>query len=287
MTEDQSKSAEQAAGDATAPPGHEEVNWGEDWESAFLAEDDAFFFEGKEEDFFLDEKETTAGPKAAKPEGPPAGESPAETQELPPSGAGALAVLILTCKAAAQKQLARLQAFPLFIRIPIYALPLLVAGGAIFLLFSGPPVPSGKYPGGTASQTGSSGESASGSQGKLAAGNDLPEASQLHPGKVRKKWPFPAFFIPVAGQTPGQPVTFVLTEVTLYVSLDEQEEPPAEKKIFVRDIIYQFFQNRPIEDLRRFSLARGEMGRELRAWLLKQWPDAPVESISFNQYRLS
>lgn len=83
-----------------------------------------------------------------------------------------------------------------------------------------------------------------------------------------------------------QPVTFVLVDITLIASLDDQEDPPAEK-IFVRDIIYQFFQNKPLEELRRFSLARGEMNKELRAWLLKQWPEAPIESIIFNQYHLS
>jgi hypothetical protein len=113
------------------------------------------------------------------------------------------------------------------------------------------------------------------------------QASQLHPGKVRKKWAFPAFIIPINNPASDQPVTFALVDITLIASLNDQEDPPAEKKIFVRDIIYQFFQNKPLEELRRFSLARGEMNKELRAWLLKQWPEAPIESIIFNQYHLS
>ena len=98
---------------------------------------------------------------------------------------------------------------------------------------------------------------------------------------------FPAFIIPVNNPASDQPVTFVLVDITLIASLDEHEDPPAAKKIFVRDIIYQFFQNKPLDELRRFSLARGEMNKELRAWLMKQWPEAPIESIIFNQYHLS
>ena len=37
----------------------DEADWGEDWESAFQAEDDMFFSEGGEDDFFLDENART------------------------------------------------------------------------------------------------------------------------------------------------------------------------------------------------------------------------------------
>ena len=125
------------------------------------------------------------------------------------------------------------------------------------------------------------------SSSQVSPGGEGSPASKLHPGKVRKKWSFPAFIIPINNPASDQPVTFVLVDITLIASLNDQEDPPAEKKIFVRDVIYQFFQNKPLEELRRFSLARGEMNKELRAWLLKQWPEAPIESIIFNQYHLS
>ena len=58
MADDRPQSVDQFAS-AETPADHDETNWGEDWESAFQAEDDAFFSEEKEEDFFLEENEPT------------------------------------------------------------------------------------------------------------------------------------------------------------------------------------------------------------------------------------
>ena len=269
------------------PADQDETNWGEDWESAFQAEDDAFFSSEKDEDFFLEENEPTVTAGVAAQEldsslektlsGIPDQAVAATTQ--PPKkylgGLAALTALFLSGKIVAQKQFARLQSFPLFIRIPVYASPFLLLVGLFFAL-SGTATP-------PPSAISVSPDKATGT----ATPQGFGQASQLHPGKVRKKWGFPAFIIPVNNPAPDQPVTFVLVDITLIASLGEQEDPPADKKIFVRDIIYQFFQNKPLEELRRFSLARGEMNKELRAWLLKQWPEAPIESIIFNQYHLS
>ncbi|MHB8150090.1 MAG: flagellar basal body-associated FliL family protein [Desulfobulbia bacterium] len=281
------------------PADHDETNWGEDWESAFQAEDDAFFSDEKEgEDFFLEENEptVTAGVGAKDLDsslektlsGIPdqSGVPGVQPKKILPS-LGAITPFLLAAQKVAQAQFTRLQSFPIFVRIPLYALPFvlvaLVFVASVMLRPSPSLLPSSSAPGqrsgtgvpfpdggsiGTAPQTGN-------------------QASQLHPGKVRKKWPFPAFIIPVNNPNSGQPVTFVLVDITLIASFAEQEDPPADKKIFVRDIIYQFFQNKPLEELRRYSLARGEMNKELRAWLQKQWPEAPIESIIFNQYHLS
>lgn len=286
MAEDRPQAVDQFASTDT-PAEHDETNWGEDWESAFQAEDDAFFSDGKEEEFFLDENEPTATAGAAPQDldtslektlsGIPdqigaSGPFPAKTL----LNAGAITALLLSGKTVAQKHFARLQSFPIFVRIPLYALPLLLLG-VVFALRGASKPPPALRPAASFQHAAVSPEKPAGYQ----------EASQLHPGKVRKKWAFPAFIIPVNNPASDQPVTFVLVDVTLIASLAEQEDPPADKKIFVRDIIYQFFQNKPLEELRRFSLARGEMNKELRAWLLKQWPEAPIESIIFNQYHLS
>ena len=284
---------------AEPPADHDETNWGEDWESAFQAEDDAFFSDEKEgEDFFLEENEptVTAGVGAKDLDsslektlsGIPdqSGAPGAQPKKILP-GLGAITPLLLAAQKVAQAQFTRLQSFPIFVRIPLYALPfflvVLVFVVSVMLRPSPPLLQSSSAPGqrpesgmplpdgrsvGTAPQTGN-------------------QVSQLHPGKVRKKWPFPAFIIPVNNPDSGQPVTFVLVDITLIASFAEQEDPPADKKIFVRDVIYQFLQNKPLEELRRYSLARGEMNKELRAWLQKQWPEAPIESIIFNQYHLS
>ena len=288
MADDSPQPVDQFASTET-PAEHDETNWGEDWESAFQAEDDAFFSDGKEEEFFLEENEPTAVPQVSSKDldsslektlsGIPdqvsaSGASPAKSLV----GGGAPAALLLSGKIAAQKIFSRLQSFPIFIRIPLYASPLLLI--AILFVLSGthkspPPL----------HQTSPSSEAPH--QQTATAPAEPKEASQLQPGKVRKKWAFPAFIIPVNNPAPDQPATIVLVDITLIASLAEQEDPPAEKKIFVRDIIYQFFQNKPLDELRKFSLARGEMNKELRAWILKQWPEAPIESIIFNQYHLS
>ncbi|OGQ99802.1 MAG: hypothetical protein A2505_07070 [Deltaproteobacteria bacterium RIFOXYD12_FULL_55_16] len=279
--------------------GHEETTWGEDWESAFQSEDEVFFSDEKEEDFFLEENEPQASSELAAQD---FNSSPGKTLSgLPGQSVAsgilpakallsveALAALLLFSKTAAQKQFTRLQSFPIFVRIPLYALPVILVG--ILFALSGPPQTTPAIPQTDSLPQAQQPESITVPPNKTSSATDLPhpdQASQLHPGKVRKKWAFPAFLIPVNNPTTDQPLTFVLVDLTLVASLDDQEDPPAEKKIFVRDIIYQFFQNKPIEDLRRFSLARGEMNKELRAWLKKQWPDAPIEAIIFNQYHLS
>lgn len=297
MADDRPQSVDQFASTET-PADQDETNWGEDWESAFQAEDDAFFSSEKDEDFFLEENEPTATAGVAGQEldsslektlagipdqGSASGIHPAKAL----FDIGALAALFLTGKIAAQKQFTRLQSFPIFVRIPLYALPFFLLVGILFAVSGAPKPPptllqtatsSGQHPGTAAAPDKTT---------NAAGHQEFNQASQLHPGKVRKKWPFPAFIIPINNPAPDQPVTFVLVDITLIASLDEQEDTPADKKIFVRDIIYQFFQNKPLEELRRFSLARGEMNKELRAWLLKQWPEAPIESIIFNQYHLS
>lgn len=150
MADDRPQSVDQFAS-AQTPADHDETNWGEDWESAFQAEDDAFFSEEKEEDFFLEENEptVTAGVAAQNLDsslektlsGIP--DQQVASGALPTKalfGAGSIAALFLSARTAAQKQFIRLQSFPLFVRIPLYALPFLLVG--ILFALSGAPKPS-------------------------------------------------------------------------------------------------------------------------------------------------
>lgn len=305
MADDPIQDVDQLAG-KDAPAKQEETNWGEDWESAFQAEDNAFFSDGKEEEFFLEENEPTAttvvadqnlAPALEKPpSGTPAhGVASGTPQAKARAGLEALTSFFLSGKTAAQKQIARLQSFPIivrlqslplfahlqslpiFVRIPVYALPLLLVSTLFILILSNAPEsPTGQHPNiATVSPDKATGQDGQGKDGQL----DL--------GKGRKKLAFPSFIVPVNNPASDQPVIFVLVNISLIASLEDQEDLPPEKKVFVRDIIYQFFQNKPLEELRRFSLARGEMNRELRAWIKKQWPEAPIESITFHQYHLS
>ncbi len=274
---DQPKTTESAA--------HEETNWGEDWESAFQAEDDSFFSDEKDADFFLDENEPSVNAEIAT-QGlnssleknlsgiSDLGVVSKDQPNKPLFSIDTFNVFFLSAKIVAQTLFAHIQSLPIFIRIPLYAFPFLLLG--ILFVLPGTSSPPSVLP-----------TTVAPAQQSHAIIDPADKASQMHMRKVRKKWAFPAFMIPITNPDSDQPLTFVIVDITLVASLDEQELPPAEKKIFVRDIIYQFFQNKSLEELRRFSTARGDMNKELRAWLLKQWPEAPIESIIFHKYQLS
>lgn len=112
-----------------------------------------------------------------------------------------------------------------------------------------------------------------------------PAPTTQAPGKNRKKWPMQAFFIAVQ-QKDSPESLLVRIDLNLVLLLDPGSNIPEEKRAFVRDTIFQFFANRPPEELRRYSLARGEMIRNLDAWLQKEWPQNPIASIMFDRYQI-
>ncbi|MCB2182903.1 MAG: flagellar basal body-associated FliL family protein [Desulfobulbaceae bacterium] len=103
--------------------------------------------------------------------------------------------------------------------------------------------------------------------------------------KLRKKWALPAFIISVPnGKT--QEDLIIRVDITLILRLDPGQPIPEHKRVFLRDAIYQFYTNRPVEELERYPLARGEMIRKLNSWLDKQWPQNSISTIMFNRYQL-
>lgn len=102
---------------------------------------------------------------------------------------------------------------------------------------------------------------------------------------IRKKWRFPAVIVHAKTQA-EQPPIIVTTDLTLILRLSPEAIPPAQRESFVRETLYQFFNNQPPDDLRRYALERGEMNRKLQAWLLKQWPDLPLDAIAIDRYQL-
>ena len=104
--------------------------------------------------------------------------------------------------------------------------------------------------------------------------------------KVRKKWPLPSFLIAATSDKGDQEPALVTIDITLNLLLAQEDMLPEDKEVYVRELIYQFFSNRPLYELRRYSLARGEMNRKLRAWIEKQWPEIPLASITFNRYQI-
>jgi len=112
-----------------------------------------------------------------------------------------------------------------------------------------------------------------------------PAPTTPSPSKNRKKWPMQAFFIAVQ-QKDSPESLLVRIDLNLVLLLDPGSNIPEEKRNFVRDTIFQFFANRPPEELRHYSLARGEMIRNLEAWLQKEWPQNPIASIMFDRYQV-
>ena len=102
--------------------------------------------------------------------------------------------------------------------------------------------------------------------------------------KFRKKWTLPSFFI-AAGDS-NNPSLFVSIDLTLILQLGPDKQLPEDRLSYLRDSIFQFYRNRPAYELKHFALARGEMIRQLNNWLKKEWPDSPISTIMFNRYQV-
>ncbi len=107
-----------------------------------------------------------------------------------------------------------------------------------------------------------------------------------YPEFERKKWRFSSFMISPEPEQEGDVRHYVVVDLTLVLRQPFGEELPRNQQYVIRDMIYQFYSNRPFYELRRFSLARGEMKQKLKAWLRKQWPDNTVENIYFHRYKI-
>ena len=105
------------------------------------------------------------------------------------------------------------------------------------------------------------------------------------PGKNRKKWPMPGFFIAVP-QGNGLESVLVRIDLSLVLLLEPGRSIPEEKRPIIRNTIFQFFANRPPEELRRYALARGEMIQNLQSWLQQEWPQNPISTIMFDRYQV-
>lgn len=268
---------------------HADTDWGADWESAFQAEDDTFFTTADEE-FFLDEEPTQAAAPAADAalekalaEAQPGSGGAAARPTLPSLDAGALlgklAALPTALLALPLTLWQRLTALPIGTRVLVLALALFVplTGITAYWLLSTPAPPPQLAGVPAASPPPGGGE---------AHPPAATEAPPPVPEKVRKKIALQGFLIPVRDEKSGGAMVFVQVDLTLHTLLGEEEELSPEKEAMARDIVYQFFTNHTLSELRRYQLARGELQRDLRAWLEKQWPDAPVESITFSRYQL-
>lgn len=275
-------------------PGQEE-DFGDDWESAFQAEDYMFspekegaeeFFLG-EDDFGADE-DGGAEAEADISSGGGPGARPASSEK-----AGVFSPFLLLAKFTSIFQ--TITALPLFSKISnlipepvvqrfrnlqtyqkalVICLPLLFCFAVVFFVSSSEEVV-------VIEQQVAEGEKLPSLSEEAAP--EMAEAPASEPKMI--KWPFASFLIIVPPEQKDTQPSFVVVDLTLTL-LGNEEDLPQEKKVFVRDIIYQFFKNRPFSELHRFSLARGDMKRQLMAWMKKQWPEAPVVSILIDRYKV-
>jgi hypothetical protein len=274
-------------------------DWGADWESAFQAEE-----------FLVDEAEADTSLAEAILEADE-DESPAVTI-APGSGAGVdektgPAVTLGGEGAPVARKarpslfaglLARCRALPRLVRLAVPVALLLLLTGTLLTRFVGrhgqDPIPSpatqqATAPVATEVPAASPPEPAVDPAPAVAPAAEPPAPETAAPPQEEKTstpWPLSAFIIPVLDET-TKATLFVTVELSLDIALSgEKKVLPLDKKPFVRDIIFQFFANRPLFDLRHYAMAHGEMSAQLIDWLRKQWPDGDIAGLNILSYKI-
>lgn len=103
------------------------------------------------------------------------------------------------------------------------------------------------------------------------------------PQPERHRLSLPGFLIPVAGDTEHGDL-FLHLDLTLTIQVPSGEEPDPRLKAKLRESIYNFYHRRDPATLRRYSLARGDMLRDLRLWLEDDLPELAADAIAFDRY---
>jgi hypothetical protein len=275
---------------------------GDDWESAFQAEDFMFSPEEESSDFFLfDENDPD---KSANNSGLPAGKDKSKNRSKPGTSSKDSAPerdvessSVLEFPGRLQILTASLfqlfQARPRHQRLLLGSLPLvvvLIIVSALFFKSTSEELASldeqamiGETPHTPPPALDSTRESAVPQQQEqtVSPGQEPTVAIET----VQQKWKLPTFIIVASGKTKAELIVNV--DITLVANLEIGQNLPADKQIFAKDIIYQFYVNRPAYELKRYALARGEMLSQLNAWINKQWPNNPFDTIIFSRYQVT
>ncbi|MDD5758839.1 MAG: hypothetical protein PHI06_07115 [Desulfobulbaceae bacterium] len=111
------------------------------------------------------------------------------------------------------------------------------------------------------------------------------EPVSLEAKGIRKKWHFPAIIIH-AKTNKDQGTVLLSIDLTLVLKLAPEVMLPYDRETFVREILYQFFTNQPVIDLQRYALERGELNRKMQDWIMKQWPELQLDSVTTERYQL-
>lgn len=258
---------------------------GDDWGEAFEAED---FMASPSNDadtgFFLPEEPTAGPPQAALT--PPLKKKAAPASDKSPHRR--LTSIGSACTT-------RFRALPLPLRIAAAAAPILLGLALVFFFpeSPAPPTDNQPLPNAPAITHNANTPPPPAPEPRKNQAEPTPTEPEKPPTvsvkppekEIRKKWSFPSVIVQ-AKANKGQDITILSTDLTLVLTLHPEILLPSAKDTFIREMMYQFFSNQPADDLRRFALERGEMTRKLHAWITKQWPGLPLESINIDRYQI-
>ncbi len=276
---------------------------GEDWGEAFVADDTLFSpDEEASSQFFLDD-DGSPSPSPVKEKASDQRVDDTPTSEKKPFNVTKLLALIISTNRLVK---ARILSYPRPVQtvIGVGSLGLIILILAIVFILPGHKPPPSKtnelttapqktpVPSQKASKTISQATPPSQSTPKVQDQPIIKPAPPATPPphrqleKVNKKWPLPTFIVAISSPKQDKTPTIITVNITLLLVLDEDELPTEDQKTFIRDLIFQFYNNQPLSEINRFSLARGDMKRELRNWIEKQWPTIPLSAIVFNRYQI-
>ncbi len=259
----------------------------EDWESAFQTDDSTFSQDNKTEDLFSSADEGTEGVDlgslaATKPEEQPASE-PADKQDSPP-----------------QKEKKRFLDLPRWQRVVLLTIPLLaLTAGAVYFL-SPPLAPPPQKQTDVAAQAEKGPQSPADTVKKQQESETMEQEEDLTPPsadsanrtfhglpdtKIRRRHNLPPIF--VTATNGDNEALFVSVDITLLLDIAPDQALTEKDKIMASDIIYQFFKNRPAEELADYTLNRGKMIQKIADWLGKNWPQGPLHSVIVDSYRVN
>ncbi|MBU0729197.1 MAG: hypothetical protein KKE17_02680 [Proteobacteria bacterium] len=286
-----------------------DTDWGEDWESAFQAEDQMFGTDSGLDDgndkFFLEDTDGTTDPLAKSQDedqsDPTAGTSFSDrsigiiTGDAPPTFNQLRQLFTIYFINRYQTGKAWLHSLPPLKRIAVgtsaSAGVILLLAGLIFI-FSGSDQEVNQQIASSVSTdipsvTSSNTAAESSLSESVNASSTLEEQPQIIEPVAKQKWHFSSFIIPASINNQEKDIAFIIVDLTFLVGVTDEDELPDDKRSFVREIVYHFYINRPYYELNRYSLARGEMGRKLMDWIKKQWPDTPIQNVQFDKYQVS
>ncbi len=267
----------------------------DDWGEVFAAEDDIFSPEDDAgESFFLEEDGASASSpspamEAVAPEG--------KATRINASGQTKSVSFVARLLSHGKLYKDKFQSFSLLVRMAAGIAGVGILLALILSVYLGGQTPESKLTnpsplttesklaGGPSPDINKIATPSSGRHATIVPISPKPLPLKTHPEKIDKKWPLPSFFIAITGEH-GKKTAILQVNLTLFLLLPKGTLPPAKHEILTRDIIFQFFNNQPLSEIQRYSLARGDMKRKLQAWIAKQLPGLPLSTIVFDRYQI-